>query len=181
MYEGKTIIEHLHEREITRVASRSPSDLIKFQDTPVIVGSKVLRDTLNAYLLVAHAAHVNETIQIFHAVDMIRGKTLTHTLANRLRALPTQATSEMIGSLPLFVGMRVMITENLSVPFKIVNGSEGIVHSFSYEQNEQGCKVANVVYVQVPGCDIDAPGLGVGIVPVFPSSVSIPYHVKIGE
>ncbi|KAJ3549401.1 hypothetical protein NMY22_g893 [Coprinellus aureogranulatus] len=180
-FEGKTIIEHLRQRELTRVFASNPSELHLFQDAPVIVGSKIIRDALNACLLVAHAKRLHVDVHLYHATDQVRGKPLSRPLSNRLQSLPTHSSNETLGLLPLFIGMRVMITENVSVPYKVVNGSEGEVIDIAWSLNDHGQRTADVVYVKIPRCAIEAPGLPRGIVPLFPTSVSISHPINIGQ
>jgi hypothetical protein len=74
-----------------------------------------------------------------------------------------------------------MVTENLSVPFKIVNGSEGHVTDIKYRQDEKGRHFAAVVCISIPGCHVHVLGLSRGTVPIFPSSTSIKHQTHTGQ
>jgi ATP-dependent DNA helicase PIF1 len=77
--------------------------------------------------------------------------------------------------------MKVIITENVSVPFKVANGSEGVViKDIVYEEDEQGNRVAKLTYVEIPKSLIHVPDLPKRLVPIFASqtSIKLPYPIK---
>ncbi|KAF5313723.1 hypothetical protein D9611_010075 [Ephemerocybe angulata] len=181
--QGKTIFELLRERELSQVASSEPNQLSLFEDAPVIVGNKETRDALNAAMLAAHASRIEENVQLYYSVDLIKGQQITYPACQTLWNLPSSATKDAFGILPLFRGMKVMITENLSVPFKIVNGSEGVVTDLQFSADESGKRYADVVYVRITGkgCEIQAPGLEPGIVPIFSTPTTVSKPVRVGN
>ena len=73
-----------------------------------------------------------------------------------------------------------MVTENVSVSFKVVNGSEGIVEDIRYTVDDAGRRSADVVYVRIERCAIQVTGLEEGVVPIFPTSISIEHPVTMG-
>lgn len=175
---GRTALEHLQRRDMRYIAQNHPDELHDFADAPVIVGSKTLRDALNVNLLQSHASRLNQQPHLYHSIDSVRGKAAKDHLASHLWNLPSRRTNESLGQLPAFVGMRVMITENLSVPFKIVNGSEGTITEIRYGKDEEGRRFADVMYVKVDECEMCAPGLEQGVVPIFPSLISVKHTVQ---
>jgi hypothetical protein len=76
--------------------------------------------------------------------------------------------------LPLVVGMIVMITENIVVSQKIVNGATGVVEKIIYDND--GCCFAICCYVHIDGCGLQAPGLDKDIVPIIPVTNHFIYH-----
>lgn len=181
MIAGKSTIQHLRERELAHIRNHSRRCLEDFIDAPVIVGSKILRDTLNANLLYAHARRVGADVHTYFSTDTIHTQIPYQSTQNLLWRLPSSITNDAFGILPLFIGMKVMITENVSVPFRVVNGSEGIVDDIKYTTDDQGRRIASVVYVSLRGCQIQVPGLAKGIVPLFPTTSSIQHRVTMGE
>ncbi|KAF5311241.1 hypothetical protein D9611_013019 [Ephemerocybe angulata] len=181
--QGKTIIEHLRQRELSQVSITEPALLALFNEAPVIVGNKETRDALNAAMLSAHASRLNETVHLYYSVDQIKGQRVAYPASRTLWNLPSSATKDAFGILPLFIGMKVMITENLSVPFKIVNGSEGVITDLRFSTDEGSKRIADIVYVRISGkgCKIQAPGLEPGIVPIFARPTTITKPVRIGD
>ncbi|KAI0037271.1 hypothetical protein FA95DRAFT_1463808, partial [Auriscalpium vulgare] len=80
----------------------------------------------------------------------------------------SNVTDDLLGSLPCFEGMRVMITENLSMGHGVVNGSEGTVVKISYREGEDGERSATCAYVHIPDCGMNMVGLPQDVVPIFP-------------
>jgi ATP-dependent DNA helicase PIF1 len=78
---------------------------------------------LNFKLIAASAGRLNRRIYIYHGARMLRG-------------LQSRVTRDHLEKIPLFIGMKVMITENISVPFKVVNGSEGMIQGIRFKVEE---------------------------------------------
>jgi ATP-dependent exoDNAse (exonuclease V) alpha subunit len=72
--------------------------------------------------------------------------------------------------------MKVMVTENVAIQNKLVNGAEGTVHSIKYETDEEGNRYLLAVYVSVPGCNIQCSGLPVDVVPIVPVRTGFHYQ-----
>jgi ATP-dependent DNA helicase PIF1 len=127
--DGIPILDHLRWRELWNFFKEKKPELATFQDAPVIVSSKILRDAANVRLMSTHAKRLCQMIHIYHSKDSlsIKHTTIEGHDAENLKNLPSHLTREALGKLPLFPGMKVIITENVSVPFKVANGSEGVV------------------------------------------------------
>jgi ATP-dependent exoDNAse (exonuclease V) alpha subunit len=69
--------------------------------------------------------------------------------------------------LPLVVGMKVMITENIAISQKIVNGAIGVVEKIIYDTNNDGCRFEICCYLHINGCGLQAPGLDKDVVPII--------------
>ncbi|KAF5311483.1 hypothetical protein D9611_011603 [Ephemerocybe angulata] len=181
---GKTVLDHIRSRDIAFVASTDPESLTGFQDAPVIVGNKDIRDSLNSALLKAHAHRTSTVPNIYFSTDYIKKQRVTGTAALSLWNLPSRPTKDNLGQLPMFVGMKVMVTENVSISYKIVNGSEGTITDIIYSTDNSGRRYAEAVYIKLTGAkrnNITAPGLEPGIIPIFPTATSIPYPVRLGQ
>ena len=83
---------------------------------------------------------------------------------------------DAIGMLPLVLGMKVMITDNIMMRGKVANECIGTLHDIKYEMNEFNQHRAICVYVHVPGSKINAPGLPPDVVPVLPETNSFKYE-----
>ncbi|EJU02976.1 hypothetical protein DACRYDRAFT_42811, partial [Dacryopinax primogenitus] len=47
--------------------------------------------------------------------------------------LNSTVTGDFLGSLPLVIGMKVMIIENIALQYKAVNGAEGTLTNIKYD------------------------------------------------
>ena len=152
-----------------------PLELVKFRDAPIIVGSKLLRDALNAKLIAYHARRLGQSVEVYYSRDSIRRNGFLAGVQEGLWNLPSTVNREAFGKLPLFLGMRVMVTENIAMNHGVVNGAEGTVMDIKFDVDNQGRRYAKVVYVHLPGSGICIPGLTLDVVPLFPVSVRIEY------
>ncbi|PBK91219.1 hypothetical protein ARMGADRAFT_877652, partial [Armillaria gallica] len=59
-------------------------------------------------------------------------------------------TNHRLGTLPLIVGMPVMITQNFDVEGGIVNGLTGILKRVRYQRDEDGRRITLSCMVHVP-------------------------------
>lgn len=82
---------------------------------------------------------------------------------------------DALGSLPLLIGMRVMVTENTDMSHGVVNGSQGTVRHVKYSEGEEGERYAECVYVHIEGCGMRCPGIENDVVPIFPVRNSFKY------
>jgi len=155
--------------------SKIHGELSKFQDAPVIVGSKSLRDVLNAKLLVRHASRLRRNVHVYYSSDTSFRKPVKRSIRKKLWDLHSSYTLDSLGCLPMFPGMRVMITENLAFDYQIVNGKEGTIKKIKYTVDGQGRRTATVVYVYVEGCNMNLTGTpeDQDVVPIFPTSRSV--------
>ncbi|KAI0054513.1 hypothetical protein BV25DRAFT_1765332, partial [Artomyces pyxidatus] len=90
----------------------------------------------------------------------------------------SKVTNDLLGNLPCFPGMKVMVTENLAMQHGIVNGSEGVVSHVDSGTDDDGQTYAKCVYVRVPGCGIKLSGLEADVVPIYPVRKSCEYKKK---
>jgi len=153
---------------------KQPEVLEKFWNAPIIVGSKFLRDGLNRRLVEYHARRQNSEVAEYYSLDKIRGaEPSSDELRKKLWDIESNVHHDAFGRLQLFTGMKVMLTENLAFDNGVVNGSEGILIEIKYEE-VRGRRFATVAYVQIKGCNINAPGESdPDVVPIFPSNSSV--------
>ncbi|KAF5309577.1 hypothetical protein D9619_012398 [Psilocybe cf. subviscida] len=150
-----------------------------FKDAPIIVGNKVTRDMLNAKRIKSHAADLQQKVELYYSADTIKRASVPAGIRKVLWDIPSSDNNESFGRLPLFAGMKVMVTENIAFSFGVVNGSEGVVRSIRYNEDSCGRKTAVVAYVHIPGCKMHLPGLDPDVVPIFPVSTRIEYDIQL--
>ncbi|OSD02446.1 hypothetical protein PYCCODRAFT_1367413, partial [Trametes coccinea BRFM310] len=130
-----------------------------------------VRDAINARIIAHKAKESMEEVTVFYAKDRMGRKPVEGDLRCTLWNQPSKVTKDFLGCLPLFRGMRVMITENIAFGRRLVNGSEGTVQKLLYNVID-GMAYATVAYVHVPGAGQVCDDLDVDIVPIFPKSKS---------
>lgn len=146
--------------DVVRLMDLGSAHLERFADAPIIVGNRLLRDEINMY----------------HSNDRMNRKPI-HPNLKRAAWFGTVAKQEdgqsddVLGRLPLFVGMRVMVTTNLAIGCGIVNGREGNVKEIKYRQ-ENGYRTALCVYVEIAGVGQVHDSLPNDVVPIFPTTHS---------
>ncbi|KAF5316214.1 hypothetical protein D9619_006531 [Psilocybe cf. subviscida] len=164
----------------SRLMKNLDIDTLKtFEDAPIIVGNKSTRDVLNAKLIIYHSSRLGKNVNLYHSVDKIRRVPVRAGLQNGLWNLNSSINNDALGRLPLFSGMRVMVTENIAFSHGIVNGSEGVVEAIYYNENPSGVKTAVVALVYIAGCGLHLPGLEPDVVPIFPVSTRIDHKIKV--
>lgn len=84
--------------------------------------------------------------------------------------LNSTITNDMLGELPLCIGMPVMITENVSIACRIVNGSQGKVESITYSVDVEGNLYAQCVFVKVTSSHADIVSARPDVIPILPST-----------
>lgn len=161
----------LTDRFLNVIQGKDPRQLERFKGCPIVVSDKQMRDAINWKLVHSRARAVNKPVAYYVARDRCARKSVEPMLARRLRCLRSSMTADKPGILPVFVGMKVMITENLDSTHKIVNGSEGTVVHVAWDviHSGTGDRFAKCVYVRVDDSGIHLPGLPRDVVPIFPT------------
>lgn len=172
-------LEVLRERELWRIAERSEEEFSNFRYAPVIVGDRMLRDELNALLLVKHSRRLGKRVSLYYSRDTIHKAPPSDEVKKQLWTMPPKLTSEFFGKLPLFTGMRVMVIDNVAISGRVVNGAEGTVKHVLYETDRDGRRFASVVYVHIPGSSVNIPGLEDEVVPIFPMACNFEVNVTV--
>lgn len=170
-------IDMLRRRELAYIARNQPEVLPDFQDVPVIVGSRKVRDALNATLVDFHARRLNCKVMLYHSKDYIRRNEVQGAYREKLWRVSSTVTEDALGRIPIFSGMKIMITSNLAISRRIVNGAEGVVQDILYTTDDGGHRYASVVYVRVERSGSFASGLEDDIVPVLPERKSFDIQV----
>ncbi len=103
----------------------------------------------------------NRRLSFYHALDSRHGEpVVSENLGKALSSLHTGQTSQLMQCLPLVEGMPVVFTHNYDVSGGVVNGTEGILKSVSYEVGDDGKRYATSCVVTCSSVTCDAlPGL----------------------
>ena len=112
--------------------------MTQFSDAPIIVGSKAIRDSINGIKAREYAYATGQELVEYCSKDRISMVELTGELKDRAWRIRSSLTKDALGRIPLVPGMKVMVTENVAIQNKLVNGAEGTVHSIKYETDEEG-------------------------------------------
>lgn len=171
-------VDILHRRMLAQVAEDNPGSLTKFRDAPVIVGTKALRDALNARIIYQKAKEAGQTVETFYAKDKYCRVQVSGDFQKAVWKLPTKTTQDALGMLPMFSGMKVMLRENIAFGNRLVNGAEGTVVNVVYEVVE-GKKYASVAYIRVPGAGKVCENLEEDVVPIFPETFSFKVQISV--
>ena len=169
-------IDLLRERQLCYLARTDPASLAEFSDAPIIVGSRTIRDALNSVLIDQHARLLKQEVFLYCAKDYVRKELVTGQLRQVLWNASSSQTEDSLGRIPIFLGMKVMITSNLAISRGIVNGAEGIVQDILYTTDDDGHRYPSVVYVRVKGSGSFASDLDSDIVPILPERVSFDFR-----
>ena len=104
----------------------------QWKDAPMIVYTNAIKDSINLEATKAFARRTRQPVHWYHTVDSYRGKPIEDELINDLLdMLPSNKIGGRLQTLPLVLGMPVMVTENFDVAGGIVNGSTGICQGHS--------------------------------------------------
>ncbi len=127
-----------------------PETAVRFEDAPILVGIKSIRDALNERIVQHYARRIGATAHHYYSQDSIRRTSPNARLQETLWNLPSTITKDALGKLPLFPGMKVMVQENIAFSCNVVNGAIGTVRDIKYIERN-GVRHASVVYVHIPG------------------------------
>jgi Helitron helicase-like domain at N-terminus/PIF1-like helicase len=169
---GKSDVDILRSRLLSNVIEFDPELGEKLLQYPIITATKADRDDLNNWMLRTAAQRFGQEVHVYHSIDRMHRAPLPHEWQGYVWRLDSTATEDSLGLLPLFSGMKVMLTENVAIGSRLVNGAEGVVHSVLYDVDDSNRRFAKVCYVHFPGCSINLDGFPPDIAPVIPTSSS---------
>jgi ATP-dependent exoDNAse (exonuclease V) alpha subunit len=85
-------------------------------------------------------------------------------------------THQLLGKIPLVLGMPIMITHNFDVEGGVVNGSRGTLKQIRYYMDEEGNRHLMSCIIHVADASDDPlPGLGAKDVPVLTDTMSLQF------
>jgi hypothetical protein len=177
---GLSDYDVLCQRRLHVLAAKDKQGLSEFEGAPIIVAKKTLRDAINMRMTEMYTKKTGRTLNIYHSRDRFQKVDLEGHHQERMWRTRSSLTGDHLGMLPLVVGMKVVLTENLAISAKVVNGAEGVLQSVKYEVDDQGHKFAVCAYVHIPNCNLQAPGLDKDVVPLLMQRNTFQYVSKDG-
>ncbi|KAJ7086499.1 hypothetical protein C8R44DRAFT_650805 [Mycena epipterygia] len=151
-----------------------------FEDAPIICATKVVRDLINREITRNHAVKNNKGMHDYHAKDTFHSLRLDEQLQRRMWQVRSTDTKDYLGKLPLSVGMKVMVMENVALKAAAVNGAEGILREIKYSLDDKGRRYADCAYVEIKGSNFCMHPLGPDIVPIVPWTTYFDYIADNG-
>lgn len=118
--------------KIDYLLCHAPDEVESFRDAPIIVTKKWIRDAINLRKVSMFSDTHHRTLNLYRSKDSSQKSDLPLQYHHLVWGLNSTIMNDMLGELPLCVGMPVMITENVSIMCGIVNGMQGVVDSISY-------------------------------------------------
>jgi ATP-dependent DNA helicase PIF1 len=135
-----------------------PTEYERLRNAPVVFGERRLRDLYNDMKAREFAAATGQEYHVYLSVDTIKREPVRGQDRIRLSYARTKESKEALGRLPLLPGMRVMITENLSIEHRVVNGTEGTLTDVIFKNTLEG-REAVCAYVKVASSPMVIDGL----------------------
>lgn len=141
----------------------------------MVVYTNAIKDAINLEATIAFARRTGQQVHWYQAVDTYRGKPIEdEAIDNLLDTLPSNKTGGRIRSLPLVLGMPVIITENFDVVGGIVNGSTGILRKVRYRVDDADRRYLTSCIVELPDAMTDVlPSLPQKHVAVLPDTMEM--------
>ena len=103
---------------------------------PIIVSDNAAKDSLNVHAVQEFTHATGQTVHWYHAEDSWKGNIIQDpNLIGHLRDLSSGKTGQMLGRLPLVLGMHIYILHNFNVVHGIANGTTGILRHIRYKLN----------------------------------------------
>ncbi|KAF8143072.1 hypothetical protein K438DRAFT_1634279 [Mycena galopus ATCC 62051] len=167
----------LHKRQLAGLPS---ADRDSFADAPIVCATRVVRDVINYQLTLNHSRRTGNTCHFYHSKDWYQKMELNEDMQRRVWQIRSTHTKDSLGKLPLSIGMKVMVTENIALKASVVNGAEGILREIHYSLDSKGCRTVDCAYIEVKGAGVNLHLLGPDVVPIFPVSASFKYEPHSG-
>ena len=165
----------------TRLYHRlSTEEQTKFANAPVIITTKVVRDVINLRMARQHSAASSQTLTTYKSIDRYKRQRVAPTLQQRLWKVRSKLTKDSLGELPLFIGMKIIVTENVAIKASVVNGAQGIVEQIKYEEDNQGNRFLKCVYISIEDAGVKSHGIDSEFIPIFPVTTSFAYKASDG-
>ncbi|KAF8215295.1 hypothetical protein K438DRAFT_1561929 [Mycena galopus ATCC 62051] len=168
----------LHNRQLVGLPSEERA---LFADAPIVCATRVVRDVINYQLTLNHSRRTGNACHFYHSKDRFQKRPLNDDLQKPVWQIRSTHTKDALGKLPLSIGMKVMITENIALKACVVNGAEGILREIHYSTDSKGRRSVDCAYVEVKGAGVNLHPLGKDVVPIFPVSSSFKYEPQSGS
>jgi hypothetical protein len=129
-----TLLSH----ELLTIKRTHPEEVRLFEDAPIIVGRKALRDAVNRKKVHNFAKATHQQVHDYCSRDRHSMVEFVGEDRKRVWNILSTKTSDSLGRIPMVLGMPVMLTENIAIGNKVVNGSDGILTGLRYEEDDEG-------------------------------------------
>ena len=139
------------------------SDSITNSGDPITVpGNELVKEINN---LCINNKSKTRTVYVSTAYDSLKTP-LSKDMVKAINSLPSTKTDGMLAELPMYVGMPVMLTKNISTELGLTNGTKGIIKMIPLKENEKciqsdkGFKKASsldYIITEVPDASISDP------------------------
>ncbi|KAJ7270467.1 hypothetical protein C8J57DRAFT_1227114 [Mycena rebaudengoi] len=136
----------IHSRQLQKLPKAEQK---LFTESPIICGTKLVRDIINRELTRDYAVRTGHVVHDYYTQDFFNNLPLNEHLQLRTWQVRSSITKDSIGMLPLSVGMKVMVTENIALKACVVNGAEGVVREIKYSTDTRGRRYADCVRVKI--------------------------------
>ena len=157
----------------SRVIGNNSDSIINSGHSIIVQGNKLVREINN---LCINNKSKTTTVYVSTAYDSSETP-LSEDMVKAITSLPSTKTDGMLAQLPMYVGMPVMLTKNISTGLGLTKGTKGIIKMIPLKENQK-CnqsdkgfkKVASLDYIiiEVPDASIsDLDGLPKNHIPIF--------------
>ena len=103
----------------------------------IVVPGNDLRKEINNYFVKDHAKSKGKKILVCRAIDICKNGKFSFEQTTMTRKLPNTQTGGLPSELPLFEGMSVYLTKNISTEIGLTNGTTGIVKQIICQRSEK--------------------------------------------
>ena len=168
----------------SRVIGCNVSSPMSTNDPIIVPGNELVREINNVFIN-NHA--ISSKVYVSTAADVVKKK-LDENEVSTLNSLPSTKTDGLLGQLPLYQGMPVFLTRNISTELGLTNGTTGVISSLPKIQDPSPNPVGVVPLKESLPCvivkfnDVSLPkltGLDQNHVPIFPVHGS--FTIKSGK
>lgn len=115
----------------SRVIGCNASPVTSTNDPIIVPGNELVRE-INSLFINDYAK--SNKVYISDSVDVVKKK-LDEKEVSTLNSQPSTKTDGLLGQLPLYQGMPVFLTRNISTELGLTNGTTGVVRSIPISQN----------------------------------------------
>ena len=146
----------------SRVIGNNSDSITNSGDPITVPGNELVREINN---LCINNKSKTRTVYVSTAYDSLKTP-LFKDMVKAINSLPSTKTDGMLAELPMYVGMPVMLTKNISTELGLTNGTKGIIKMIPLKENEK-CnqsdkgfkKVSSLDYIiiEVPDASISDP------------------------
>src|SRR5260364_339979 len=107
----------------------------EWKDATFLVTHNDIRVQLNFDTSKEHANDLSQPLIYSYAQDTYRQKILTGTNRKKFLSASDAQQNALCGILPLFIGMKVILTVNICIHDNLANGTQGIIRQIIYNEN----------------------------------------------